>query len=65
MAWDEWNDVRAKRNLLLVETDWMAGSDVVMSDEWKAYRKALRDLPQSSQKSKKKYNDIVWPTKPS
>jgi len=39
------NKLREKRNKLLVETDWMANSDVTMSDEWKTYRQALRDLP--------------------
>ena len=38
-------EFRNKRNNLLAETDWMANSDVTMSDEWKTYRQALRDLP--------------------
>jgi len=37
--------LRFKRNQLLVETDYMANSDVTMSDDWKTYRQALRDLP--------------------
>jgi len=39
------NNLREKRNTLLRETDYMANSDVTMSDEWKTYRQALRDLP--------------------
>jgi len=42
-----WNlaALRRKRNQLLAETDWTANSDVVMTDEMKTYRQALRDLP--------------------
>ena len=36
--------LRFKRNNLLAETDWMANSDVTMSDEWKNYRQELRDI---------------------
>ena len=54
-------EVREERNQLLSETDWMAGSDVTMTDEWRTYRQALRDVP--SQESFP--NDITWPTKPS
>jgi hypothetical protein len=38
------NILRIKRNNLLVETDWMANSDVTMSNDWKTYRQSLRDL---------------------
>ena len=37
--------LRKRRNLLLLETDWTANSDVTMSDEMKTYRQQLRDLP--------------------
>ena len=37
-------DLRQKRNELLIETDWMANSDVTMSDAWKKYRQDLRDI---------------------
>ena len=40
--------LREERNILLAPSDWMANSDVTMSDEWKTYRQALRDLPASS-----------------
>ena len=36
--------LRLKRNGLLADSDWMANSDVVMSDEWKTYRQELRDI---------------------
>ena len=38
--------IRSERDRLLKESDWMALSDsATMTDEWKAYRQALRDLP--------------------
>jgi len=51
---------RQKRNVLLAETDWMSCSDVTMSDSWKTYRQALRDLPTQSG-----FPDVDFPTKPS
>ena len=48
-----WNDgaftrameyLRSKRNNLLIETDYLALSDVSMSEEMTTYRQALRDL---------------------
>ena len=41
----KWGAIRAERNALLAASDWMANSDVTMSDAWKSYRTALRDLP--------------------
>ena len=59
--------LRQERNWKLAETDWMANSDVTMSDAWKKYRKDLRDLP-STAKPKLDENgqltDVTWPTKP-
>ena len=37
--------IREGRDKLLEETDWMANSDVTITDDWKTYRQALRDLP--------------------
>ena len=56
-------DLRFERNKLLVETDWMANSDVTMSDDWKTYRQSLRDLP-SGLDTVEKVNNATWPTKP-
>lgn len=53
-------DMKSSRNSLLAETDWMANSDVTMSDAWKTYRQALRDLPAQSG-----FPDVDFPTKPS
>jgi hypothetical protein len=57
-------NLRNKRNSLLHETDWMANSDVTISDEWKTYRQALRDLP-SGLDTVAKVNAKEFPTKPS
>ena len=35
--------LRAKRNSLLIETDWWASSDLTITDEQKKYRQDLRD----------------------
>ena len=52
--------VRAERDKLLAETDWRAGSDLTMSDAWKIYRQALRDI--TSQEGFP--NTVTWPTQP-
>jgi len=44
------SEMRGKRNSLLFESDWTQLPDSPMSDgqkqQWKIYRKALRDLPE-------------------
>ena len=37
--------LRIERDKRLRETDFLALGDVTMSDDWKTYRQALRDLP--------------------
>ena len=62
---EEWTQIRAERDRLIAETDWMMLSDTgTASTAWKNYRKALRDIP-SSQDSAKVFSDIDWPSKPS
>ena len=62
---DEWTQIRAERDSLIAETDWMMLSDTgTVSAAWKNYRKALREIPQS-QDSAKIFEDIDWPDKPS
>jgi len=40
----DWIQVRAARDAALLECDWRALKDVVLSTAWKEYRQALRDL---------------------
>ena len=62
---EEWAEIRAERDRLLTETDWMTFADSpALSDNWKTYRQTLRDLP-NAQKAKTTYASITWPTKPS
>ena len=56
-------NLRQIRNSLLAETDWMANSDVTMSDDWKTYRQDLRDLP-SGLDTVEKVEAKEFPTKP-
>ena len=55
-----WEGVRARRNRALKNSDVMALQDRVMTNEQKAYRQALRDLPSTQSDP---FN-ITWPTKP-
>ena len=66
--------LREERNQLLSETDWMVTrsieTGVAMSNDWKTYRQALRDLPATSSPSLDEYYDldltsVTWPTEPS
>ena len=40
--------LRIERDRLLTACDWRASSDLTLSDDWKTYRQALRDLPVSA-----------------
>ena len=56
-------NLRAKRNRLLAETDYLALSDNTLSDDMKTYRQSLRDLP-SGKDTVEKCENATWPTKP-
>ena len=56
-------DLRSQRDALLVETDYMGNSDVVMSEDWVTYRQALRDIT-SQTPSDDTLSNITFPTKP-
>ena len=58
---EQWAEIRASRDIKLMESDYMGNSDVTMSDAWKTYRQALRDLPASESDP----DDITFPTEPS
>ena len=55
--------LRDKRNNLLAETDWMANSDVTMSDDMRTYRQSLRDIT-NGLTTKAQVDAVTWPTKP-
>lgn len=55
-----WFALRVKRDKLLAETDWLANSDVTMSDAQKLYRQELRDLPANTSDPE----SPDWPNKP-
>ena len=56
-------NLRAKRNALLLETDFYALSDVTMSAEMTTYRQALRDITNGIT-TVEKVKAVVFPTKP-
>ena len=64
--------LRSIRNNFLTETDYLALSDVTMSDDWKTYRQELRDLTNgldtvAKVETKLEFEDgnyINFPTKP-
>ena len=62
--------LRLERNSRIAETDWRASSDLILSDAWKTYRQALRDLPASASPTldsnyELDLTSVTWPTKPS
>mgnify|MGYP000391873604 FL=1 len=69
-AWDNdapnrrMSELRRRRDILLVETDYMGNSDVTMSDAWTTYRQALRDIT-SQTPTDDALSNITFPTKPS
>ena len=59
-----WNDIRLKRDTLLMSTDWTMISDTSVDQvAWKTYRQALRDIPETYKD--KEPSEVVWPTQPS
>ena len=62
--------LRVERDARLHACDWKASSDVSLTDAWKTYRQALRDLPASSTPKVDANGDldltsVTWPTEPS
>ena len=55
--------LRAKRNNLLAETDYLALSDQTLSSDMNTYRQNLRDITNGID-TVEKANNITWPTKP-
>tara|TARA_R100000005_G_C4879747_1_gene132009 strand:- start:24 stop:350 length:327 start_codon:yes stop_codon:yes gene_type:complete len=54
-------ELREERNRRLAETDYLALSDVTLSEDMRTYRQALRDLPDNTSDPA----NPTWPVKPS
>ena len=62
--------LREERDRRIALTDWRASLDLTLTDAWKTYRQALRDLPASATpKLNSNYEldltSVTWPTEPS
>ena len=63
--------LRIERNRRIALTDWRASSDLILSDAWKTYRQALRDLPETATPKlnptsyELDLTSVTWPTEPS
>ena len=58
----DWDWIRKHRDQFLQETDWRAVKDRTMSQAWKDYRTALRDLPQDHDDANSACD--AWPVMP-
>ena len=61
--------LRVERDRLLTACDWRASSDLTLTEAWKTYRQALRDLPASASPKLDSYGDldmtsVTFPTEP-
>ncbi len=60
----KWESIRSQRNNLLAQSDWVVTkaleTGVAVTDDWKNYRQALRDVPTQSD-----VDNINWPIEPS
>jgi len=56
-----WESVRSSRNQALLECDWRALKDVVLSTAWRDYRQSLRDLGGFASSNEACDN---WPVRP-
>ena len=61
--------LRVERDKRITKTDWRASSDLTLSDAWKTYRQALRDITTQTPKLNSEYEldltSVIWPTEPS
>ena len=65
-------ELRRQRDSKLTETDWVVTkadeTSAAVSNDWKTYRQALRDLPASASPQlddNGNLTNVTWPTKPS
>ena len=61
--------LRIERDARIAKTDWRASSDLTLTDAWKTYRQALRDITTQTPKLDSNYQldltSVTWPTEPS
>ena len=62
--------LRFERDKKLATSDWRANSDVTLTDAWKTYRQALRDItsgasPKLDSVGRLDMTSVTWPTEPS
>ena len=61
--------LRIERDARIAKTDWRASSDLTLTDAWKTYRQALRDITTQTPKLNSDYEldltSVTWPTEPS
>ena len=61
--------LREERDLRIALMDWRASSDLTLSNAWKTYRQALRDITTQTPKLNSDYDldltSVTWPTEPS
>ena len=62
--------LREERDNRLAACDWRASSDLTITDAWKTYRQALRDLPASASpkldsNGNLDLSSVTFPTEPS
>ena len=61
--------LRIERDTRIAKTDWRASSDLTLTDAWKTYRQALRDITTQTPKLGSDYRldltSVTWPTEPS
>ena len=61
--------LRVERDKRIAKTDWRASSDLTLTDAWKTYRQALRDITTQTPKLGSDYEldltSVTWPTEPS
>ena len=61
--------LRVERDKRIAKTDWRASVDLTLTDAWKTYRQALRDITTQTPKLGSDYEldltSVTWPTEPS
>ena len=59
--------LREERDRRLAETDWWASSDLLISDDQRKYRQALRDITKTADPQLNEFDELInvtWPEKP-